>query len=218
MKHRVGSALGLCAVLLTSCRDQQSSPHVATSAETVAILTPLLPHAAAKFRVCVGAQLVSPLDREREDLATNSQIETTKPILQPFWKKLSDILFGPEKHEPAVWYQENAETSLRLQARDAAHLDDLLERASKASLPKTKLSWTIPPEVKACDDNDEKVTEIDPSPVFRFYFSEPVVIANIAFVEEAAVCGGLCGSGSMKALIKRNGRWSVLAVRPTWIS
>ena len=48
--------------------------------------------------------------------------------------------------------------------------------------------------------------------------SNPQMIGNIAFVEQSGVCGNLCGSGDLVSLIKRNGKWTLLARRMTWIA
>lgn len=49
-------------------------------------------------------------------------------------------------------------------------------------------------------------------------FSTPIVIGDIAFVERAQNCGGLCGGGSLLALQRIDGRWTPVAFINTWIS
>ena len=48
--------------------------------------------------------------------------------------------------------------------------------------------------------------------------STPAFVEDLAFVETAYVCGGLCGSGTLMALRRREEGWSVIAFLPTWIS
>jgi len=62
---------------------------------------------------------------------------------------------------------------------------------------------------------------MDPSnghdPIMIFY-SMPVVVGNVAYVEVGSVCGGLCGSGHLTALLRKDGKWTVIGEKATWIS
>lgn len=48
--------------------------------------------------------------------------------------------------------------------------------------------------------------------------SAPGFAGDTAFVETAYACGTTCGNGSLYALQRREGRWTVIAVGDTWIS
>lgn len=48
--------------------------------------------------------------------------------------------------------------------------------------------------------------------------SAPGFAGDTAFVETAYACGTTCGNGSLYALQRREGRWTVVAVADTWIS
>jgi hypothetical protein len=48
--------------------------------------------------------------------------------------------------------------------------------------------------------------------------SAPGFAGDTAFVETAYACGTTCGNGSLYALQRREGRWTVAAVGDTWIS
>ena len=48
--------------------------------------------------------------------------------------------------------------------------------------------------------------------------SAPGFAGDTAFVETAYACGTTCGNGSLYALQRREGRWTVIAVADTWIS
>jgi hypothetical protein len=48
--------------------------------------------------------------------------------------------------------------------------------------------------------------------------SAPAFAGDAAFVETAYACGTTCGNGSLYALQRREGRWSVVAVADVWIS
>jgi hypothetical protein len=46
----------------------------------------------------------------------------------------------------------------------------------------------------------------------------PAISNEIAFVESAYACGGLCGNGWLYALERKEGRWQLVAVAFTWVS
>ena len=48
--------------------------------------------------------------------------------------------------------------------------------------------------------------------------SAPGFAGDTAFVETAFACGTTCGNGSLYALQRREGRWTVVAVADIWIS
>jgi hypothetical protein len=48
--------------------------------------------------------------------------------------------------------------------------------------------------------------------------SAPAFAGDAAFVETAYACGTTCGNGSLYALLRREGRWEVVAVADIWIS
>ena len=48
--------------------------------------------------------------------------------------------------------------------------------------------------------------------------SAPGFAGDTAFVETAYACGTTCGNGSLYALERREGRWTVIAVADIWIS
>jgi hypothetical protein len=48
--------------------------------------------------------------------------------------------------------------------------------------------------------------------------SAPAFARDTAFVETAYACGTTCGNGSLYALQRREGRWTVVAVADVWIS
>ncbi len=48
--------------------------------------------------------------------------------------------------------------------------------------------------------------------------SAPAFAGDTAFVETAYACGTTCGNGSLYALERREGRWTVVAVADVWIS
>ena len=48
--------------------------------------------------------------------------------------------------------------------------------------------------------------------------SAPAFAGDTAFVETAFACGTTCGNGSLYALQRREGRWTVVAVADVWIS
>jgi hypothetical protein len=48
--------------------------------------------------------------------------------------------------------------------------------------------------------------------------SAPGFAGDAAFVETAYACGTTCGNGSLYALQRREGSWTVIAVADTWIS
>ena len=48
--------------------------------------------------------------------------------------------------------------------------------------------------------------------------SSPAFDGEVAFVETAYVCGGLCGNGLLYALRRNRGDWHIVAVSDTWIS
>jgi len=48
--------------------------------------------------------------------------------------------------------------------------------------------------------------------------SAPAFAGDTAFVETAYACGTTCGNGSLYALERRDGRWTVVAVGDVWIS
>jgi hypothetical protein len=206
LRHR--SAVPICAVLLASCGHHSEMPRVATAEEASAIITPLIP-SITSARTCVGRQLRPPLEDQRR----NAKFESTLHRARSWFERQ---LFGDEQTR-SNWSQSQNGKMLPLRRDDARHLDRLLRQATTAQLS-DRMSGLALPGVTTCTDRDEKTEVFAKPPVYRFYYSQPVVVGNVAFVEEGGVCGGLCGSGSLKALIKHGKTWSVVAEQMTWIS
>jgi hypothetical protein len=52
----------------------------------------------------------------------------------------------------------------------------------------------------------------------RLGLATPVLVGDVAFVETHSSCGSLCGGGSLYALTRREGRWTVTAYIGLYVS
>jgi hypothetical protein len=208
MRFRPAAAAAAGAGLLFAC-SSSPPPQAATGEETLAILAPLMPRD-PNDQSCVSEELKPPLEDQRR----------FGEVVRLSWvERLKSVFVSQPSGRPNDWHQPDPKGGeLRLQIKDAKHLEDLLNRAIHADFGSEKIRLTLPTGVRPCRDLDTKVASSGATPRIAFYFSRPVVIGNIAFVEQSGVCGNLCGSGDLVSLIKRNGKWTLLARRMTWIA
>lgn len=213
MIGKPAASLTAVAALLAAC-SQASSPRVSEAAETQAILAPILPHG-HNDRLCVQRGLRPALEEQRQQAADEIRSRSWKEWLE--WLQSAVALTA--KHNGRVqWTQLGLGPDLPLRQEDSDHLEKLLREALAARLPSGTERIDLPKDTSACTKADERAMDFDASHRARLTFSRPAVVGNVAFVETGAVCGLLCGSGHVVSLIKRNGQWSPLAARMTWIS
>jgi hypothetical protein len=210
MIARIGLALA-ATISISSC-STEPSPKVADVAESRAILAPLMPRSHPDRPYCIEPKLTAPLEDERR----NAELE--KPLTS--WKRatswISDLLWRPRRQvSHRQWY---AAKGFRLRPEDETHLNALLRQASKADLTTRSVPFKLPQGVSACGEPKPDPRLPPAYTETRFSYSQPVVTGNVAFVEEGVVCGPLCGTGHLTALVKRRGRWFVVAGNMTWIA
>jgi hypothetical protein len=205
---------------LAACSTESPQVRMATSAEAQSILEPLLP-GGPKGLFCVDPAFRPPLADQRQYAAWD--IEQRKS--QDWWTRVlrwvdSSFAEQPSDNAPK-WAQPNTEPmgeSRPLREEDSSYLDELLQRAVQTGHPNGSYSAVLPASVAPCTKQD---LAMDPSnghdPIMIFY-SMPVVVGNVAYVEVGSVCGGLCGSGHLTALLRKDGKWTVIGEKATWIS
>ena len=151
-------------------------------------------------------QRLSDLARNIEE-ASGRQQEDLRQILES-WSQVHLYDWARPGAAPGPSTERN-----RLDPAEAQALSDAAHRIIHAG-PQARLleqvdpTWIRPP-LQACR-NDRSLPSLS--------VSSPAFHDDIAFVETAFVCGGLCGFGQLYALLRREGAWEIVAVTNTWVS
>ena len=214
MRARTYVFAPLC-VALSACSAKQSA-RLTDAAETAAILAPLIPKSAPDHPMCIVMQMRPPLEDTRRGFLADEPASPWERIRV----RLSRLIGASQGNQLKTdwWVPSDTQKGLKLRAEDERHLNALLMEGVSAKLPSTRRGLSPRDDIARCGE-----AEADPKLPFavkvaRVSFSQPVIVGNIAFVENGVVCGELCGTGGLTALIKKKGSWQILAQRMTWIA
>jgi hypothetical protein len=206
MKFVAPLKAALLSAMLIGCSSHESTPRLATPAETSTIVGRLL--GLPSPGLCVRSQLRLPLATQREyrKLLHNGT----------WWKVALDFV---KSTLPGGARSELRWTEVRFDGQDvqlapgtAERLQRLLDRATEASLRTHVTALNLPRGWEACSD-DAHATGL-----VRYSFSQPVVIGDVAFIETAEDCGGLCGSGYVVALERQKAQWVPIGQNLEWLA
>lgn len=205
----------LTGLILVGCSSQTPKARLATPEEAQAILAPLMPDV-GQDQVCVTRKLNPPLERERR--------HEFERLDETWWQRTrawlgSQLSPASYKENGQKWTQsDRSGRVLVLRADDAEHLESLIRQATKPDRQFSSHFLNLSNGVPACEAKEPVAREGRATPEIQLFFSQPVVVGNVALVEEGGVCGSLCGSGSLIALIRRGNSWAILARKMTWMA
>jgi hypothetical protein len=94
---------------------------------------------------------------------------------------------------------------------EATRLDALWRQATATAGPPTARGFDarlVPAPLRAQRPNDDCALIV---------LSAPAMAEQTAFVEVAYMCGSVCGNGSVYALERRDGNWTIVGIADTWI-
>lgn len=150
--------------------------------------------------VCVQARLDPPLQHLRDRSGSNGSL-LPNPHLA--WFRRGKPL------DP----QLSTDLNVALSAAVARHGSELPITGVK-SVPAPLILNPEHKSRKECERQGPR-EDNDPSTVS---LTRPIVARGFAFLEQAYVCGGECGSGELQAFQKQNGRWVHVSTAMIWIS
>lgn len=220
MTWRVNGVVVPLALITFACAPQQPSVRVSTPSETSAILAPLMADWPREY-FCINPALRPPLEDARESAEWKKAQQQRLGI----WGRLIRWLETSLDTQGAAPIQNwslpepnDKDEDIPLRHEDSEMLNDILARGTISDLKQSQMILPLPSSVATCSEKQLNGDDQNPRMLGRVTVSQPVIIDNIAFVEIGTVCGGLCGSGHLTALINRNGKWTALAEIKTWVS
>lgn len=208
-------AVILTVMILLGCSVRTPKVRLATLDEAHAILAPLMPDT-GQDQICIRRKLNPPLERERRNESTRADGAWWQRTRAWLGSQLSPTPSRENVQKWSRWSPNGKELVLR--ADDGEHLDRLIRQAAKTNLQFSTQFLRLSTGVTACADKEPQADESRATPEIQLFFSQPVVVGNVALVEGGGVCGSLCGSGSLIALIRRGNSWTILARKMTWMA
>lgn len=213
-------AVSMTLTMLACSPQQSQKARVTTPAEASAIVALLMPNW-PRQHFCVNSTFRPPL----EDQVEAAEWEKARQQKIGVWGRAGRWLGSFLKPQREAMFRNwslpgsnEMGESVFLRREDSEKLNGLLTRGADADLNQTQAEMSLPSSVTACTEKQLQNDNEDAEFLGRISVSQPVIVDQIAFVEIGTICGGLCGSGRLIALIKRSGKWTALAESQTWIS
>lgn len=197
---------------------------MATKTETKAIFEDIVAGIGGPdFKFCVSREISPPIEDHRSTVETWKRVEGKK---KAWWEHLWPFEIDDpnkqrnERDSAKSWTVLNLpgeakpiplERGLALERELNVALESPPSRVTIRAdevLPSSILENPSLPSDQPCGENGAS----------EFYFSQPIIVGNTAFVEVGGVCGGLCGSGDIRAYELKDNKWQQLASKMTWIA